>query len=210
MRTSNELYKAHRQIISECKENICRELERIGRTELVFDDPFTIMVSQGWNDNYLIHEEITSIAITDRGNILYLWADDCEIEPTDVIESEWLYIWQMVEEECRNLPTTYYTEIAHHDKKNNRFIYDLWDEIEETGVTGEGQAKEQMIYNYNEYILDNMPLDFLPVFFLCTRENGEYKRKYAVLSNSVATGMGYTDKELHDLKKHLNKPVICA
>lgn len=210
MRTANELYKAHQAIINECKNNICRELERIGRTELVFSEPFNVLVEQGWNDGYLVHEEITSISITESGQLYYLWADDSEIEPTDIIACEWLYIWEEVERVCSNIPTAYYTEVVHHDKAKNRFIYDLGEDIEETKVEGEAEAKEQIIYNYSEYVADMGHLDYLPIFFLCTRENGEYKRKSAVLSNSVATALKYTEKELHELKRLLNKPVICA
>jgi hypothetical protein len=212
MRTSNELYKAHRAITDECKENICRELERIGRTELWFDDPFPVLVEGSWGyESGATAEMIASISITESGKLLYLWTEgENEIDPTDVIASEWLYIWQKVEEECKAIPTAYYTETAHHDKKNNRLIYDLGENIEETKVEGEQEAKEQLIYNYQQFIIDNAPLDYLPIFFLCVRINGEYKRKYAILSNSVAEGMEYTPNELHNLRKSLNHPVICA
>jgi hypothetical protein len=211
MRTSNELYKAHRAIIDECKANICRELERIGRTELWFDNPFPVLVDYCWGyESGATAEMIASISITESGKLLYLWTEgENEIDPTDVIASEWLYIWQKVEEECKAIPTAYYTEIAHHDKVNNRLIYDLGD-IEETKVEGEQEAKEQLIYNYQQFIIDNAPLDYLPIFFLCKRENGQYRRKYAILSNSVAEGMKYTQTELHNLRKSLNYPVICA
>jgi hypothetical protein len=212
MRTSNELYKAHRAIIDECKANICRELERIGRTELWFDNPFPALVDYCWGyESGATAERIASISINERGQLLYLWTEEeNEIDPTDVIASEWLYIWQKVEEECKAIPTAYYTETAHHDKKNNRLIYDLGENIEETKVEGEQEAKEQLIYNYQQFIIDNAPLDYLPIFFLCVRINGEYRRKYAILSNSVAEGMEYTPNELHNLRKSLNHPVICA
>lgn len=215
MRTSNELYKAHKAIIDECKANICRELERIGRTELWFDDPFPVLVdnnscSYGY-DSGATAERIASISINERGQLLYLWTEEeNEIDPTDVILSEWLYIWERVEEECKELPTAYYTETAHHDKKNNRLIYDLGENIEETKVEGEQEAKEQLISNYKQYVIDSAPLDYLPIFFLCVRINGEYRRKYAILSNSLAEGMEYTPNELHNLRKSLNHPVICA
>lgn len=216
MRTSNELYNAHRQIIDECKENICRELERIGRTELWFDYPFPVLVGNNscsyyGYDSGVTAETITSISITESGRLYYLWTEEeNEIEISDVIPSEWLYLWEKVEEECKNIPTAYYTETAHHDKVNNRLIYDLGEEIEETKVEGEQQAKEQLIYNYRQYVIDSAPLDYLPVFFLCKRENGQYRRIYAIMSNSLAEGMRYTPTELHNLKRTLNHPVICA
>lgn len=212
MRTSNELYNAHKQIIDECKTNICREMERIGRTELWFDDPFPVLADNSWgHESGATAEMIASISINDSGKLLYLWTEEeNEIDPTDVIPSEWLYIWQKVEEECKAIPTAYYTETAHHDRKNNRLIYDLGECIEETKVEGEQQAKEQLIYNYQQYVIDSAPLDYLPVFFLCKRENGQYKRIYAIMSNSLAEGMGYTPNELHNLKRTLNHPVICA
>lgn len=212
MRTSNELYKAHRAIIDECKENICRELERIGRTELWFDEPFPVLVDYSWGyESGATAERIASISINERGQLLYLWTEEeNEIDPTDVILSEWLYLWEKVEEECKAIPTAYYTETAHHDKKNNRLIYDLGENIEETKVEGEQEAKEQLIYNYQQFVADTAPLDYLPIFFLCVRINGKYRRKYAILSNSVAEGMEYTPNELHNLRKSLNHPVICA
>lgn len=57
------------------------------------------------------------------------------------------------------------------------------EDIEETKVEGEQQAKEQLISNYQQFVIDNAPLDYLPIFFLCVRENGQYKRLYAVMSN---------------------------
>jgi hypothetical protein len=212
MRTSNELYKAHKEIINECKANICREIERIGRTELWFDYPFSVLADYCWGyESGATAERIASISINESGQLLYLRTEEeTEIDPADVVASEWLYIWERVEEECKELPTAYYTETAHHDKKNNRLIYELGENIEETKVEGEQEAKEQLIYNYQQFIIDNAPLDYLPIFFLCVRINGEYKRKYAILSNSVAEGMEYTPNELHNLRKSLNHPVICA
>lgn len=214
MRTSNELYNAHKAIIDECKANICRELERIGRNELWFDEPFPVLVdnnscSYGYESGATA-EEIASISIDENGKIYYLWTEEeNEIDPTDVIPSEWLYIWQKVEEECKSIPTAYYTEELYHDRNNNRYIHNVSTDIEETRVEGEQQAKEQLISNYQQFVIDNAPLDYLPVFFLCKRENGQYRRIYAVLSNSLAEGMGYTQIELHNLKKFLKHPVIC-
>lgn len=145
MRTSNELYKAHKEIINECKANICREIERIGRTELWFDYPFPVLVDycSGYESGATA-ERIASISINESGQLLYLWTEEeNEIDPTDVITSEWLYLWEQVEEECKELPTAYYTETAHHDKKNNRLIFCLSDDVEETKVEGEQQAKAQ-------------------------------------------------------------------
>lgn len=215
MRTSNELYNAHKAITDECIANVSRELERIGRNELWFDEPFPVLVDNkpytyGYK-NRTTTEDIASISINDSGQLLYLWTEEeNEIDPTDVILSEWLYLWEQVEEECRNIPTAYYTECAYHDKKNNRLVYNLGDDVEETKVEGEQQAKEQLIYNYQQFVIDNAPLDYLPVFFLCVRESGQYKRLYAVLSNSLAEGMGYTQTELHNLKKSLKHPVLCV
>lgn len=215
MRTANELYKAHKAIIEDCKENICRELERIGRTELWFDETFPVLVdnnscSYGY-DSGATAETIASISINESGQLLYLWTEEeNEIDPTDVIPSEWLYLWEKVEEECRNIPTAYFTECAYHNKENNRLVYNLGDDVDETKVEGEQQAKEQLIYNYQQFVIDNAPLDYLPVFFLCVRESGQYKRLYAVLSNSLAEGMGYTQTELHNLKKSLKHPILCV
>lgn len=213
MRTSNELYNAHKAIIDECIENISKELERIGRNELWFDEPFPVLVdnnSCAYYESGVTAEEIASISIDENGNIYYLWTkEENEIYPTNVIPSEWLYIWQKVEEECKNIPTAYYTEELYHDRKNQRYIHNVSTDIEETRVEGEQQAKEQLIYNYQQFVIDNAPLDYLPVFFLCKRENGQYRRIYAVMSNSLAEGMGYTQMELQVLKKSLKHPVIC-
>lgn len=145
MKTSNELYKAHKEIINECKANICRELERIGRTELWFDEPFPVLVEGGLGyGSGAPAERIASISINESGQLLYLWTEEeNEIDPADVVASEWLYIWEKVEEECKELPTAYYTETAHHDKKNNRLIFCLSDDVEETKIEGEQQAKQR-------------------------------------------------------------------
>jgi hypothetical protein len=211
MRTANELYNAYDRLIDECKANICNELQRVGKTELVFTEEFSILVESAWWDEDLLREKISSISITESSNLYYL-LNDCgdEIEIDNVIKSEWLYLWEKVEEECRNIPTAYFTECAYHNKENNRLVYNLGDDVEETKVEGEQQAKEQLIYNYQQFVIDNAPLDYLPVFFLCVRESGQYKRLYAVLSNSLAEGMGYTQTELHTLKKSLKHPVICV
>ena len=106
MRTANELYKAYDRIIDECKANICNELQRVGKTELVFTEDFSILVESAWWDEDLRREKISSLSITESGNLYYLW-NDCEdeIEIDNVIKSEWLYLWEMVEQECRELPT---------------------------------------------------------------------------------------------------------
>lgn len=109
MKSANELYKAQKAIIDDCKENICRELERIGRTELWFDDPFPVLV----------------------------------------------------------------------DNNSCSYGYD-------SGATAETIAS------------------------ISINESGQYKRLYAVLSNSLAEGMGYTQTELHNLKKSLKHPVLCV
>ena len=204
MRTSNELYKAHRAIIDECKADICRELERIGRTELWFDDSFPVLVdnnSQAYGyESGATAETITSISITESGKLLYLWTEEeNEIEISDVVPSEWLYIWQQVEEECKSIPTAYYTEEVYHNKEKDQFSYYLGEEIEETKVEGEQEAKEQLIHNYNAYLRDMEPEDFLPIFFLSTRENGEYKRKFALFSTELAKTQGYTTEDLAKL-----------
>lgn len=209
MKTSEELYEAYRQITDQCKENICRELERIGRSELYFDDPFPILVDDGFISCEPTHKIIASIRIYTNGRLYGLYTEDeYEIQPEDVYRGEWLYIWQIVEEECKSIPTAYYTEIAYHDRKNNRLIYDLGEDIEETKVGGEKEAKEQLIYNYEAFIVDNTPLDYLPIFFLCTKESGEYKRRYAILGDSIAESMGYTPKEILNLKKSFKTPMI--
>jgi hypothetical protein len=216
MRTANELYKAHKAIINECKENICKELERIGRDKLWFDDPFPVLVDNSNCISYAYDsgataEEIASISIDENGKIYYLWTEEeNEIDPTDVISSEWLYLWEKVEEECKNIPTAYYTEELYHDRNNNRYIHNVSTDIEESRVEGEQQAKEQLISNYQQFVIDNAPLDYLPIFFLCVRENGQYKRLYAVMSNLLAEGMGYNQTELHNLKKSLKHPVLCV
>ena len=214
MRTSNELYKAHRAIIDECKENICRELERIGRNELWFDEPFPVLVDNnsctyGYESGSTA-ETIASISINENGQLYYLWTEEeNEVDISEVIPSEWLYIWEMVEEECKEIPTAYYTEELYHDRQKNRYIHNVSTDIGETRIEGEQQAKEQLISNYQQFVIDNAPLDYLPVFFLCKRENGQYRRIYAVISNSLAEGMGYEPTELHNLKKTLKHPVIC-
>lgn len=204
MRTSSELYKAHEEIINECEANICRELERIGRTELWFDDPFPVLVdNNSWSYGYdsgATAERIASISINESGQLLYLWTEEeNEIDPTDVVASEWLYIWQMVEDECKELPTAYYTEEVYHNREKDQFSYDLWEDIEGSKVEGEQDAKEQLIYNYNAYLRDMEPEEFLPIFFLSTRENGEYKRKYALFSTELAKAQGYTTEDLANL-----------
>lgn len=214
MRTSNELYNAHKVIIDECIVNISKELERIGRNELWFDEPFPVLVdnnSQAYGyESGATAEEIASISIDENGKIYYLWTEEeNEIDPTDVIPSEWLYIWQKVEEECKSIPTAYYTEELYHDRNNSRYIHNVSTDIEETRVEGEQQAKEQLISNYQQFVIDNAPLDYLPVFFLCKRENGQYRRIYAVMSNSLAEEMGYNQMELQALKKSRKYPVIC-
>lgn len=204
MRTSEELYKAHRAIIDECKENICRELERIGRTELWFDEPFPVLVdnnSQAYGyESGATAETIASICINENGKLLYLQTEEeNEVEISDIVPSEWLYIWQMVEEECKELPTAYYTEEVYHNREKDQFSYYLGEDIEESKVEGEQDAKEQLIYNYNAYLRDMEPEEFLPIFFLSTRENGEYKRKYALFSAKLAKAQGYTTEELANL-----------
>lgn len=105
MRTSNELYNAHRAIIDECKENICRELERIGKTEFCFEDYINVVI---WLDSAEEpqKERITSISITESGQLYCLYSEyGYEVEINDIIKSEWLYLWEMVEQETKDLPT---------------------------------------------------------------------------------------------------------
>lgn len=207
MRTANELYKAHDRLIDECKANICNELQRVGKTELVFTEEFSILVESDWWEEDLRRETIQSISITESGNLYYLW-NDCEdeIKIDNVIKSEWLYLWEMVEQETKGLPTAYYSETAYLNRTTGKVVYNLGDDIEETMVIGTEQAHEHLEYNYREYIKDNAHDDHYPVFVLCRKVNGAYQRIAGLWSKELANKMGMSKKELDTLFFKIDTP----